>query len=257
MWRQYLESLTHDENCFVTLTYNDASLPSDGQLQPRDLQVFIREIRREIAPRRVRYFSVGEYGEENDRPHYHLSLFGVSAFTKCSHGYLPEVVAATWGKGFTSVYEFNHLTAQYVAGYTVKKLKDRKDGKFWAVPEFARMSNRPGIGAPAMATLGKQLLGTYQSWESGDVPNQLSIGQRKIPLGRYLLRMLRREVGFSEEYAKKVRDRLSWQKSVELQSLLQGVEEGATIKKAYTKDIEGKLIQVEERAKLLKKRSGK
>lgn len=159
--------------------------------------------------------------------------------------------------GYTSVFEFNHLTAQYVAGYTVKKLKDRKDGKDWNYPEFARMSNRPGIGARAMVTIASQLNSVYQNWGSGDVPAQLRIGERRIPLGRYLLARLRKEVGFSDEYTKEVRDRASWEKSVEMQSLLDGVEDGSTIKKKYLENIEGRLIQVEERAKLLKKRSGK
>lgn len=257
MWRQFLESLCHDENCFVTLTYSDDFLPDGGRLRPEDLRVFIREIRRSIAPRRVRYFGVGEYGEENDRPHYHLSLFGVSRYSVLPCGDLPSLIDRIWGKGFTTVFEFNHLTAQYVAGYTVKKLKDRKDGKEWVVPEFARMSNRPGIGAAAMETVARQLNSTYWDWKDGDVPHQLQIGQRKIPLGRYLLSRLRKEVGFSEEYTKEVRDRASWEKSVEMQSLLNGVQDGSTIKAKYLEDIEGRLRQVEARAALMKKRSGK
>lgn len=257
MWRQFLESLTHDENCFVTLTYNDDCLPSDGALCPEDLSVFIRELRRFASPKRIRYFAVGEYGEEGSRPHYHLSLFGVSAFTIISRRCLSEIIAEIWGKGFTSVYEFNHLTAQYVAGYTVKKIKDVEDGRKFRVPEFARCSNRPGIGAPAMATLGRALLDTYQDWGTGDVPSVLSIGQKRIPIGRYCLSLLRKEVGFTDEYIRTVKGRISWTKSIEMQALLDHLEPNSTIKAQYLKDIEGRLNQIEAAVARQQKRSGK
>lgn len=252
MWRQFLESLCHEQNSFITLTYDRRNIPGNWSLQPRDLQVFIRELRRVMYPVKLRYFGVGEYGEESFRPHYHLSLFGVSHFSRSSIGDFPSTVERIWKKGFTSVYEFNHLTAQYVSGYVVKKLKDRKDGYDWNVPEFARMSNRPGIGAGAMAVVAKQLDSNYSDWRTGDVPRQLQIGKRTIPLGRYLLSRLRKEVGFSEEYIKTIRDRTSWERSIEMQSLLENSPPDGTFKASYLKDIEGKLASVEARAEILR-----
>lgn len=249
MWRQYLESLCHDHSSFVTLTYADSFLPQDGALEPVALQLFLKRLRRALHPRRIRFFAVGEYGGRTRRPHYHLSLFGLSGFDPGD----VLAVAKSWPSGFTQVAEFNHHTAQYVAGYTVKKLKDKDDGIIWKVPEFARMSNRPGIGALAMETIGKQLLDNYQGWPSGDVPSELSIGKRKIPLSRYLISMLRKNVGFTPQYIEQVKGRYSYEKSIEMQSLLVGVEDGSTIKAQFLKDIEGRLIQIEERNKLLKK----
>lgn len=254
MWRQFLESLCHEHNSFVTLTYRDDCLPGDGCLVPDHATVFIRELRRQLYPVRIRYFLVGEYGETTRRPHYHLSLFGVSAYQGINNKRVDAAINDAWGMGYTSVYEFNHLTAQYVSGYVVKKLKDRKDGFEPAVPEFARMSNRPGIGANAMGVVAKALLDTHSDWESGDVPRVLRIGQRSIPLGRYLLARLRREVGFSEAYIKEVRDRTSYEKSIEMQTLLNASDPTATFKASYLNDIEGKLNQVEARARLFKKR---
>jgi len=151
MWRQYLESLCHETNCFVTLTYNDECLPKGGDLCHRDVQLFLKSFRRKIAPVRVRYFMCGEYGPDTLRPHYHLSLFGVGV--ECS-----ALVNDLWAKGFTYTTEFTQQTAQYIAGYVVKKLVDRNDPRMSGkVPEYARMSNRPGIGGLATTIIVQQL----------------------------------------------------------------------------------------------------
>lgn len=264
MWRQFLESLCHEHNAFVTLTYDRRHIPGNWALQKRHVQLFIKSFRKAIAPVRVCYFAVGEYGAENKRPHYHISLFGVSGYNSvhgrpiadydyrglCVGGWVHDC----WGRGSVRVDEFNHLTAQYVAGYTVKKLTDWRDKNVWNTPEFALMSNRPGIGAAAMEQIARDLRGVSQSWESGDVPHLLKVGKKSIPLGRYLLKKLREASGFTEQYTREVKDRLSYEKSVEMQVVLNNSSPNSTFKAAYLNDVEGRLIQVEERAKLFKKR---
>lgn len=258
MWRQFFESLSHEENCFVTLTYDDVNLPTNGCLDARVLQLWIKRIRKVVYPRKLRYFGVGEYGDKSGRPHFHLSMFGVSGLTPIDNfGGRPfeQAVAATWGKGYVQVAEFNELTAGYVCGYVVKKMTSGGDPRLEGrTPEFARMSNRPGIGADAMSVIAKQLLDMPQSWESGDVPHELRIGKKKVPLGRYLLKRLRHAVGFSEEYTKEVRDRLSLSRSVDMLALLHNSKEAGTFKAAFLEEIEGRLAQVEARSKLFKKR---
>jgi len=229
MWRQFLESLCHEENAFVTLTYNDENLPAGGNLRPSDLSEWIKRFRFRLHPQRVRFFAVGEYGEESLRPHYHVSLFGVSGRTdivsanNTRHFGCSQAVADTWKFGMIKVAEFNELTAQYVAGYVVKKMTAADDPRLKGlVPEFSRQSNRPGIGANAMPIIAAQLLKSGNNWllsGEGDVPRELKLGTRRIPLGRYLLRKLREEVGFDEEKIKKIKDTISYEKSKEMQSL--------------------------------------
>lgn len=264
MWRQFLESLTHKENCFVTLTYDDKHLPSDRMLEPRSLQLFLKRLRDKVAPTRIRFFAVGEYGEETKRPHYHLSLFGVSGNTLFNDGVrakaLPEILAESWSRdgepiGFVHVAEFNEVTAQYVAGYVVKKLEDRTSGFNPAVPEFARMSNRPGIGAAAMAVIARSLYDHNQIERGRDVPNQLRLGSRTIPLGRYLLSRLRGEVGIPDEDQKALRDEKGMERSVELLALFARTEGVSTFKESYLKDVEGRIASAEARALIWKKRS--
>lgn len=267
-WRQYLESLCHEENCFVTLTYAEAFLPDGGGLDKKHLQLWLKRFREKISPLRVRYFAVGEYGEDSGRPHYHLSLFGVQGSTLCDVGDESEVVAEryvsgrgvssvafivnqTWGKGITHVGEFNEATAAYCCGYITKKLVDRSGGVVWPVDEFARMSNRPGLGAPAVPRLGAALRDTYQSWESGDVPSQLRIGGRNIPIPRYLLAKLRAECGFSREYVDALKAEKTFTQSLELSAVFQN-SPNFSFSEAYRRQVEGKLAQTEARYQIWK-----
>lgn len=66
---------------FITLTYNNDNLPADGSLVHRDVQLFMKRLRRQLEyyyMTRVRAFICGEYGHKNGRPHYHLIVFGVN-----------------------------------------------------------------------------------------------------------------------------------------------------------------------------------
>lgn len=267
MWRQYLEALCHEENCFVTLTYADEHLPPRSSLDPSHLSGFLKRFRKRIEPTRVRFFGVGEYGESGTRginPHYHLSLFGVSGRTddlgrgRFRHFGSSQLIWDCWGKGNAFTAEFNETTAQYVAGYVVKKLTNTDDPRLEGRhPEFARMSNRPGIGADAAKIIAERLLERHLDWSTGDVPHELKIGKRSIPLGRYLLRKVRERVGFSEEYIKGIRDQVSYEQSVELQALFADAlltSPLATPRQVYIERITQRLRDTEARAKLFKKR---
>ena len=76
---------------FLTLTYDDAHLefapyvdPETGEvshrpvLVPEQLQKYLKRIRRAAerrgAPAHIRFFACGEYGEDTERPHYHVIL---------------------------------------------------------------------------------------------------------------------------------------------------------------------------------------
>lgn len=271
MWRQFLESLSHDENSFITLTYDEKNLPPGGSLEQNVVSGTIKRIRSTIAPKRLRYFYVGEYGDQTYRPHYHISLFGLSAHTLCevsspSGGTIlatfAQIVQNSWNRGFTKVDEFNELTAQYVAGYVVKKLTNFNDPRLQGrVPEFARMSRRPGLGAAAMEIIATTLCesghGMALIEDTGDVPRSLRIGRRTIPLGRYLLRRLREAVGFTPEYIQHIKQSGAYEKSVEMLSLLLAAQQNtplATAKSAYLTEITQKLRQVESRASLHRKK---
>lgn len=252
----FLESLSHDASSFITLTYSDTSLPPGYTLVPKHVTDWLKRLRKAISPHRVRYFLCGEYGDRTLRPHYHACLFGLDMSAS-------SVVQTTWGHGFTLTAEFNQTTAQYVAGYVIKKMTSfdhpALNGRH---PEFARMSRRPGIGAPAMAILADTLhsrFGLDEIAATGDVPIQLAIGRKKIPLGRYLRSVLRDEMGFTDEMVEQVKARFFSERSQEVLTLLSSrlsdpsFTGGAA--QALVEDNLGSIRSIEARSKLGKGRS--
>ena len=115
-----LESYMHKESSFLTLTYAPEHIPSGGTLVPRDAQLFLKRLRKSISPVQIRYFLVGEYGDSTQRPHYHAALFGIGiGFT--------DVVKEAWGRGHVMLGDLTLHSAQYIAGYTIKKMTQKGD----------------------------------------------------------------------------------------------------------------------------------
>lgn len=157
MWatRCVHEASLYDENSFITLTYNDEHLPKDGSLCLKHFQDFMKRIRKENAPKKIRFFHCGEYGESFARPHYHALLFNhdfkdKKLFTRRNNIpiYTSESLSRLWPFGFNTIGEVNLESAGYVARYTLKKVTGIKQEEHYGsmVPEYATMSRRPGIG---------------------------------------------------------------------------------------------------------------
>jgi len=201
-----LEAAQYEDNCFVTLTYDDQNLPAKGSLVPKHSQDWLKRFRKLVEPVRIRYFLVGEYGDESQRPHYHAAIFN---YPTCvygqSRGWVSrccercELVRESWGFGKVFLGTLETHSAQYVAGYVTKKMTakddDRLNGRH---PEFARMSLRPGIGRDALWEVASQLMHFNLENTEADVPSALRHGKRLLPLGRYLRRELRKMVGKSD-----------------------------------------------------------
>lgn len=193
--RIVLESGCHAENTFLTLTY-DPKMSDDTNLRPKDLQDFWKRLRKIIYPHKLRYFACGEYGDRSGRAHYHAAIFGIGPDKT-------EWFTQAWGKGFVYAGDLTRQSAQYIAGYVTKKMTSKDDKRLnGRHPEFARMSLRPGIGALAVPTLADSLTTDHGSefiLRNQDVPNELRISGKKLPLARYLRRRLRKHLGFPEE----------------------------------------------------------
>lgn len=179
------ESLYHTDNIFLTLTYDDSHLPEPfnmitetgvkkspvSPLVKRDVQLFIKRLRKRFPEQKIRYFACGEYGSQSMRPHYHLLLFGLrlpdlellykndqsfSYFTS-------EIISSLWYpesdsqlpaadrscNGYHIITAVTWETCAYVARYIVKKQTGKNADiyeEFNFPPEFTLMSRRPGIG---------------------------------------------------------------------------------------------------------------
>ncbi|QCS36655.1 replication initiator protein [Capybara microvirus Cap3_SP_578] len=149
--RMIHESLCHSQNCFLTLTYDDNHLPADRLLCKRDVQLFIKRLRKVLYPLSIRYFLCGEYGTKFHRPHYHIVLFGykpdkldsdLTVRAGISEIFRSSYFENIWAKGHCYVGTVTQKSCAYVARYCTKKQDENFPHK-----EFILASNRPGIGA--------------------------------------------------------------------------------------------------------------
>lgn len=184
MWatRCVLESLCWPENWFLTLTYDEEhhkiadefidkegrSWINDGSwngcLEPKDLQLFNKSLREYWRDNYnhigIRFYGCGEYGSQSGRDHFHELLFNcpikpsdLKYYKTTEDGnvlYTSSTIEKLWGKGFVTIGHMNWSTAAYVARYVTKKWTGVDSTIHYAIlgqiPEFCRMSNRPGIG---------------------------------------------------------------------------------------------------------------
>lgn len=173
------EAQMHQDNCFITLTYDDEHLPEDGTLVLSDWQDFAKRTRKKY---KFRFYHCGEYGDINGRPHYHAAIFGLDFAHDREHLrenpqgdtlYSSATLTNLWPHGLHAIGELTFSSAAYVARYIMKKQTgnsgewgsdpwrhygttvDVKPGqagtyhtsnRFTLKPEYTTMSRSPGIG---------------------------------------------------------------------------------------------------------------
>lgn len=265
--RLILEASCHGDNTFVTLTYSDENLPVEkgmATLKPKHLQDFLKRLRAEIAPIKIRFYAVGEYGDNTWRPHYHLALFG---FPPCTIGRTRRagtrsdwskccaqcrLVGSKWGLGDVDLGEINQESAGYLAGYVTKKMTAKDDPRLTGRhPEFSRQSNRGGIGKGAMYEVASTFLEFNLEDTQADVPSALRHGSRLLPLGRYLKKEFRKMVGRDEKTPQIILD----ETQKELQNLRQyAFDNSLSFSKVVAENGAQARLNLEAKAKLWKKK---
>lgn len=185
------EAAEHSQNVFVTLTYDDKHLPYGGSLYRRDVQLFLKKLRKYAGKRRIRYFGCGEYGERTYRPHYHLCLFNAEFKDRVRYDLdhdTSDTLSELWTQGSHKVADLTVRRCYYTAGYAAKKLGRRGDdydvvdfdtGEVLVEreKEFVMCSLRPAIG--------QKWFDRYQS--------DLKLGHlvhdgKKVPIPRFYLK---------------------------------------------------------------------
>lgn len=190
-----------------------------------DLQKFMKRLRKKFAPKTIRFFACGEYGETNPitkakdgglyRPHYHVLLFGedfhldrkyLKKSQSGSDTFTSETLTKLWGKGYCNIGSLNYQTAAYTARYCMKKVGgqlaethyqriDQQTGEIYMLkPEFAVMSRNPGLGAQ-----------WYERFKSDAFPSDFLVHQgKKVSVPKFYTRKLKRQ---EEDLHKQIKEK--------------------------------------------------
>ena len=147
------EARSHEVNTFVTLTYSDENLPSDGGLDHSHFQLFLKRLR-DRSDFKFKMVMCGEYGEKSARPHYHALLFGCDFSdrrfyrkTKLGHNLdTSQFLEDCWKLGFCTVGDVTYESCRYVTGYVMKKQTGEKSADYYMGrrPDYIVWGN--GIG---------------------------------------------------------------------------------------------------------------
>jgi len=106
------------------MTYDEDKLPYSGsgvpQLCKQDVVLFTKRLRKMQSQRfpdarGLRYYTVGEYGTQTHRPHYHSIMFNLQSDVLAN---LPNI----WQNGLTYVGTVNIASIHYVTKYVINRL---------------------------------------------------------------------------------------------------------------------------------------
>jgi hypothetical protein len=214
MLRMANEAKMHEQNCFITLTFEDEHLPKHGSLRLEDPQKFLKRLRKYLEkdwhmvdgvktskiPCKIKYFYCGEYGDQHQRPHYHLCIFGwaphdMQIFSQKKSGdqFTSQTIAKIWTQGFHTVSDFTDATGAYTAYYMVKEniffdltpydaIDPDTGEEIKRMPPFQRMSRRPGLGTTF-----------YHKYKEEIINNGSYINGQSVPVPQAYLNILRKE----------------------------------------------------------------
>lgn len=200
--RAYHESTLYNRNCFLTLSYHDDHLPEDFSVDPQVHRLFFKRLRKHAGARKLRYLGCGEYGDKNDRPHYHYLVFNFD-FTdkvfikKTEQGhriYKSEILEKLWPYGHAWIGDVTFDSAAYVGRYVMKKQSADNVEYYTRIhplsntavvvkPEFQCQSTKPGLGRD-----------WFDKFKDDAFPSDfVTVGGRKMPVPKYYLKLLQQK----------------------------------------------------------------
>lgn len=130
---------------FFTLTYDDTHLPRSDEGIPvvfkRDVQLFLKRLRKRSKCDSIRYFICSEYGPTTLRPHYHGIIFNFPINLD-----IYETFLHSWQQGFTKIDSVTPARLAYVGKYCVASQLLPKYLQQGNYKPFMLCSRKPGIG---------------------------------------------------------------------------------------------------------------
>lgn len=181
------------------MTYDDSTIrhnPDSGypEIRGSDLTGFLKRLRHyfsvgyyttpegekvSVTPlkMRLKYFAVGEYGSQTERPHFHLIIFNLPYYDKYKQrDELIQLLAFAWQLGFVHVGEVTPASIHYVTKYQITKHEEsaqieRSRPRAWI---------SKGLGIHYAEDPAKRL------WHQETEKVQTKLDGNSFPLPRYL-----------------------------------------------------------------------
>lgn len=129
---------------FITLTYDDDHIPLTEAGVPtvskRDVQLFMKRLRKTFSQHKLRFFLVSEYGTDTLRPHYHLLLFNLPIYEN-----IDKAIQNCWCNYFGNIYDIGEVTGASIS-YCAKYCLGINSNPPGSDSVFMLCSRRPGIG---------------------------------------------------------------------------------------------------------------
>lgn len=179
--RCVLHASLYNENCFLTLTYDETKEGYHNNFEYSDIQKFKKRLRKHCYGKKIEIFNVHEYGK-NGKKHWHLVVFNHDfAEDRTIHTrsgghalYTSKRLGDLWPYGFNTIGDVTAASAMYTAQYSNKDLKNGN------VQNSKRShSKHSGIGRPYFLKHYRQILSL------GYVP----VNGKKLPVPRYFQRL--------------------------------------------------------------------
>lgn len=145
------EAKNAQTSVFITMTYDVDNVPLSDKLVPtlckRDIQLFMKRLRKMLPDCNLRYYIIGEYGPNTCRPHYHGLIFNLPYENKDQELKLKNQLYTCWKKGFVMLGTVTEASIQYCTKYMITSNDDKKQYGYYNLEHpFALMSRRPGLG---------------------------------------------------------------------------------------------------------------
>ena len=146
----------HNENCALTLTYDDEHLPTKPEEKKTQFQKFMKRLRVQ-HDHKILHMTSHEYGSKFQRLHHHAIIFGHSFhdmqyFKTSEKGtklYKSRLLDKTWKCGHAMIGEANAQLGYYIASYNTKNHvheKTLESGEISELKDSMDASKRPAIG---------------------------------------------------------------------------------------------------------------
>lgn len=110
---------------FFTLTFNDENYPVENTENKAKLEIqqFFKRLRRKIEIKfnqddikPIKYYAVGEYGNQTKRFHFHALIYNIPGSMVASQ----KLVEDTWGNGFVHIGKVQPGSVKYILDYLIK-----------------------------------------------------------------------------------------------------------------------------------------